>query len=62
MLRRIEAHIGVGAFDYTRANDRVFQGDNIVLPPYVTEMVRDRFLPQYEFLEETFGKAFVERT
>jgi Sulfotransferase family len=61
VLRQVEKHIGVGAFNYSNVNERVFEGDNILLPPFVTEMIQQQFQPQRDFLEQTFGKDFVRR-
>ncbi|HEY2357949.1 MAG TPA: sulfotransferase [Phenylobacterium sp.] len=62
VLRRVEQHIGVGAQAiYAKAGERVYEGADLELPGYVTEMVQQQFRPQYDYLERTFGKAFAQR-
>jgi hypothetical protein len=62
VLRQIERHIGVGAHQtYAKAAERVHEGKKVEMPKYVTEMIRQQSKPQYDYLEQTLGKAFVKR-
>jgi len=62
VLRQVERHIGADpSATYAKATERVYEGTKLELPPYVIEMIEQKFRPQSDYLEQTLGKAFASR-
>ncbi len=62
-LRQIEAFIGVGHFEgFTHSEEPVHVGQQFALPDHLAETVRRICAPQYDYLAQRFGEAFLRRT
>ena len=61
-LRRIEEFIGAPPFDGYDLEGRVHETRKFSIPPSVVEKLRQRYAPQYAFLNAEFGPEFVSRT
>lgn len=63
LLEEVEAFCGIGPWEYSNPQARVFAGPKgITVPPEAVAAVRERLQPQYDFLRETFGADFLALT
>ncbi len=61
-LRRVEEFIGAPPFDSYDLEGRVHETRKFLIPSSVTDRLRQRYAPQYAFLNSEFGAEFVART
>ena len=63
LLAEVGTFCGIGAWEYDRAERKVFEGPKTIsVPDEAVALLRGRLAPQYDFLRQHFGEAFLAET
>lgn len=62
LLRRVEAFLGLPPGETYRPDEQVHVSRRYDIPQPLVDILRERYEPQYAFLQAEFGSEFLERT